>query len=695
MTIIKRTTLGRPLTWAELDNNFEQVDSLVQQSSEAVNTATTAAQQAQSAAATAGVAVDAFKQDLASTSAGKGASLVKLQNGHTVQDKANSYPDALDKGAVGDGITDDYVKYSLVETESDPLYLPQNKNFNIGNHVNQSKVWGPGSVTINSVKFDKVSFRYDIKSDSLLFTPPSYYTNFGDFPGSTGKSNILVSPGTNAEGKINRSTIVGTNNLTKVISVDRTDIFGNGSFQFMRYGERNTAVGTIVGQWLGTNDPAGDGHEMWANAGGFIPGQPGWNYSGFETANPGIGAKIAAFNTFATQSSDVSSNVGIGRDAFNAGVTLNNCTCVGYRAGASFFAASNMTAIGTDSYRSGLFLTNSVAVGYASGNAWQEGTRNTVIGHQAGYSSVKGDENTLLGSFAGSSFTAMNNNIFIGVGAGNDLQPTNPTPMNLLAIGNDVTGVGAPLIVGNMASPKLGINILPEKLSGTLHVRTSDQTTSPVAPSGSADDVVIESSGNTGITLRSGASSLATVAFSSPTVAVPGSLSYNHSTSSLVFRAASADRWQVQANSLNPIADNVYSLGTSALRASTIYAGTGAISTSDMTLKTSERDIDDAEIATAKQIKSEIKIFKFKDAVSEKGEDSARWHCGVMAQRVAEIFLENGLSPEKYGLFCYDKWDEIPEENDEEGNVITPRVEAGERYGIRYDELAMFIIAAL
>ena len=103
MTIIKRTTLGRPLTWAELDNNFEQVDSLVQQSSEAVNTATTAAQQAeqakqdaQTAAASAGGAVNTFKQDLASSDTGKGASLVKLQNGRTVQDKTGDVVSILD-----------------------------------------------------------------------------------------------------------------------------------------------------------------------------------------------------------------------------------------------------------------------------------------------------------------------------------------------------------------------------------------------------------------------------------------------------------------------------------------------------------------------------------------------------------------------------------------------------------------------
>lgn len=46
MTIIKRSDIGRPLTWSELDNNFEQVDSLVQSASASVSQSAASAQQA-------------------------------------------------------------------------------------------------------------------------------------------------------------------------------------------------------------------------------------------------------------------------------------------------------------------------------------------------------------------------------------------------------------------------------------------------------------------------------------------------------------------------------------------------------------------------------------------------------------------------------------------------------------------------
>jgi len=38
---------------------------------------------------------------------------------------------------------------------------------------------------------------------------------------------------------------------------------------------------------------------------------------------------------------------------------------------------------------------------------------------------------------------------------------------------------------------------------------------------------------------------------------------------------------------------------------------------------------------------------------------------------------------------CYDQWDQTL---DEEGNVL---IEAGDSFGVRYSELAMFIIAAI
>jgi hypothetical protein len=49
--------------------------------------------------------------------------------------------------------------------------------------------------------------------------------------------------------------------------------------------------------------------------------------------------------------------------------------------------------------------------------------------------------------------------------------------------------------------------------------------------------------------------------------------------------------------------------------------------------------------------------FQYLDRVSEKGEDGARWHFGVIAQRAKEAFERHGLDAHRFGFLCYDEWD--------------------------------------
>jgi hypothetical protein len=87
-------------------------------------------------------------------------------------------------------------------------------------------------------------------------------------------------------------------------------------------------------------------------------------------------------------------------------------------------------------------------------------------------------------------------------------------------------------------------------------------------------------------------------------------------------------------------------------------------------------------------LKGLVKKYRFKDAVAAKGDD-ARIHVGVVAQEVIAAFASEGLDANRYGLLCYDEW---KEELDEDQNVVKA---AGDRYGIRYDQLLAFIIAAI
>lgn len=182
----------------------------------------------------------------------------------------------------------------------------------------------------------------------------------------------------------------------------------------------------------------------------------------------------------------------------------------------------------------------------------------------------------------------------------------------------------------------------------------------------------------------------------------------------------------VASSNIRPGTDNTLSNGTASRRWSVVYAGTGTINTSNEKLK--ERvDILEAERAAALEIKSNIWKFRFKDAIANKG-DGARYHFGVGAQSVGNILRKHGLNPEMYAFYCHDTWDaeyepiyakrtvlkeqEVCEVDDLTGTetVTTKMVEveeeydtgemkctleAGENFGIRYEELLCFIMAAI
>ena len=141
-----------------------------------------------------------------------------------------------------------------------------------------------------------------------------------------------------------------------------------------------------------------------------------------------------------------------------------------------------------------------------------------------------------------------------------------------------------------------------------------------------------------------------------------------------------------------PGRDATQQLGSSSFRYSTIFASTGSINTSD------EREKQNI----IKPGKINFKVFQFKDAVEKKGAD-ARLHVGVIAQEVKAAFESEGLDATRYGLLCYDKWEDeyedvevidepeviaadgavTPAQTHVEHRLVTP---AGDRYGIRYGE---------
>ena len=168
----------------------------------------------------------------------------------------------------------------------------------------------------------------------------------------------------------------------------------------------------------------------------------------------------------------------------------------------------------------------------------------------------------------------------------------------------------------------------------------------------------------------------------------------SNSTGIYAFRRNGTNHVYFNSVGVAPGADNTYTLGSSGARWSVVYAATGAINTSDERSKTDIELLNNAEKRVAVALKSLIKKFRFKDAIAKKG-DGARIHIGVIAQEVVQAFSSEGLDPMRYGLVCYDEWGEQEEILDTEGKIIIPFQEAGNRYGIRYEELLAFIISSI
>lgn len=175
---------------------------------------------------------------------------------------------------------------------------------------------------------------------------------------------------------------------------------------------------------------------------------------------------------------------------------------------------------------------------------------------------------------------------------------------------------------------------------------------------------------------------------------------------------------------IRPTVDNTYDYGSAVLRGRTAFFGTGTINTSDETTKHGIRAIAEDDALLDAWAEVDWYKFQFIDAVEVKGADGARWHLGLVAQRVRDVLDRHGIDGFKLGLLCYDKWDDQYEQYQvNEGETVTTtktvtpkdsdepitmtyevpvkpiygqRVvrEAGELYGIRYEE-ALSLEAAL
>lgn len=138
-----------------------------------------------------------------------------------------------------------------------------------------------------------------------------------------------------------------------------------------------------------------------------------------------------------------------------------------------------------------------------------------------------------------------------------------------------------------------------------------------------------------------------------------------------------------------PAGDNNKALGAPTKRFSVIYAGTGAINTSDARDKKHVGAIPDSWLDAWGDVGWQR--YRFRQAGTGKRQ-KGRWHVGLVAQAVHAAFEGHGLDAFELGLLCRDAWDAEREAvvSQQTGKAMPKRMRvvqaAGDRWGLRYDE---------
>lgn len=186
-----------------------------------------------------------------------------------------------------------------------------------------------------------------------------------------------------------------------------------------------------------------------------------------------------------------------------------------------------------------------------------------------------------------------------------------------------------------------------------------------------------------------------------------GPYTTNNRTYAEIYTGGNGGTGSIQAYTLSPLyfatADNTAQLGLGSNRWTQVWAVNGTIQTSDERKKQDIEAIPDAVLDAWADVK--WYQYRWKEDVAEKGA-GARFHTGVIAQRVEAAFADRGLNAFEYGLLCVDQWDEQQEVWEEHESVnpdgtketkrilMKPYRAAGDLMSVRYEE-ALAMEAAL
>ena len=169
--------------------------------------------------------------------------------------------------------------------------------------------------------------------------------------------------------------------------------------------------------------------------------------------------------------------------------------------------------------------------------------------------------------------------------------------------------------------------------------------------------LIAESDASTHIVMGTpGGSVESAIVAAKPSAPQQGKFAYNFNDDTWRLSVGAAEAFRFTSTALLPLADNTKAAGGGSNRLTQVFAVSGTINTSDGREKTEPLPIDDSVLDAWGDV--QLITFQWLDSIQQKGDDAARWHFGVIAQQVRDSFAAHGLDGTRYGLLCYDEWDD-------------------------------------
>lgn len=570
-----------------------------------------------------------------------------------------------------------------------------------------AEMTGPGAYTTPAGTFAADLLRFNPAKTSIFYCPDDYARAASgiNYPApflagfERPARSQVISAGSKLDDEsreVRRNVVFGPLIGADPIDWNLVDAFGSNPMAYAGRVERTTAIGSEVMVWFGAPDQnwlRTYQHDWWRKPAGmpFEPGEAGWDSGGLETLFPGIGARIAAFTDYATTTAEAGFCYGAGRDALNRIVKGKRNIASGYGTAQNLFVGDYNADYGALAGRNAVFSSYCTRIGDQAGMNSNDTEYLVSLGYASGRELQDSDGATTVGAFAAADVLSAKKAVVIGNNAGRG----HPVPLDdFLVISNAPSADRAPLMAGNFPAALAGINVMPEAVRAKWHVKNSSSGSSISHAGG----VLSEGTGTAYFVAETNATGEGQYRFGDPDSGSAGMIAYSHASNSMTFRVNDTNQLRIENNVLRPWETNTMLCGRAAYAFSGGFTQAAFTVTSDERHKTKPIEVSDAILDAWDEV--EWLQYKFLDRISAKGED-ARWHFGVIAQRVHEAFKRHGIDGFELGLLCYDKWESEPaiyrdltQDEIDSGAypsvqtriLVTPELEAGDKWGIVYEE---------